>query len=437
MWSIAIHILLLCLIEHVWTQRCNKLSGPVTGNTACLKFPNYDQYQWATCLPDSFLKERKQFCNSSAANYCWSQCMLDVYSRGSGPVNSACSCARGQTLLFTLPPVCASPPGNYCNWYQDCLERKLQCDDTSNAYAIRYAEKFCKLYERQRELFSPEGQKWVDAVRRCLLVHLVPILRPWIGLTCNQMRVGVFTTHRPCYLSPDLSMTTICDLNCKDYLRVFWTIRESFPKLDTAWETIKGLWNIEANCPAKSQIQQCFHGVAGGMMNFITISVKKFNQGERSSVSLPEADVGSRFADGIGLSIARFLKWNTFVMSWVAYIQGGFGSSDDVDVIIVLVDSKALGIVTTSTPSVNFNHTLSEFTSAVEEGKLPLQVDGYNVWVKSLALCSDKSCARTETLAVSENPPKWPVPNEGTKVSCGEVKLLEVTAALFMYLSFF
>ena len=261
--------------------------------------------------------------------------------------------------------------------------------------------------------------------RRCLLVNLVPILRPWIGLTCNQMRVGVFTTHRPCYLSPDLSKTTICDLNCKDYLRVFWTIRESFPKLDTAWETIKGLWNIEASCPAKSQIQQCFHGVAGGMMNFITISVKKFNQGERSSVSLPEVDVGSRFADGIGSSIARILKWNTFVMSWVAYIQGGFGSSDDVDVIIVLVDSKALGIVTTSSPSVNFNHTLSNFTSAVEEGKLPLQVDGYNVWVKSLALCSDKSCARTKTLAVSENPPKWPVSNKGAKVSCGEVKLFK------------
>ena len=137
MWSlIAIHILLLCLIEHVWTQRCNKLSGPVTGNTACLKLPNYDQYQWATCLPESYLKERKHFCNSSAANYCWSQCMLDVYSRGAGPVNSACSCVRGQNFLFTLPPVCASPPGNYCNWYQDCLERKLQCDDTSNAYAI-------------------------------------------------------------------------------------------------------------------------------------------------------------------------------------------------------------------------------------------------------------------------------------------------------------
>ena len=137
-------------------------------------------------------------------------------------------------------------------------------------------------------------------------------------------------------------------------------------------------------------------------------------------------------------------------MSWVAYIQGSFGSSDDVDVIIVLTDSKTLGIVTASTPSVNFNHTLADFASAVEEGKLPLQVDGYNVWVKSLALCSDKSCARTKTLAVSENPPKWPVrsdvtnhieygpvQNEGARVPCGELKLFEVIAVLFMYRSFF
>lgn len=452
MWSVAFHILLVSLVnigQHVWAQSCSQLSGPA-GATACLKFSNYDQYQWATCLPESYLIERQHHCISPTADYCWSQCMLDVYNRESGPVNMACSCVPEQKLVSTLPSVCTSPAGSYCNWYRDCLERKLRCDDTSNAYAIRYAENFCKLYERRRELFSPEGQKWVDAARRCLLVNLVPILRPWIGLTCYQMRLGVFTTHRPCYLDPDLSVTTICDLNCKDYLRVFWTIRESFPKLDTAWESIKGLWNIDSSCPANSQIHQCFQGEAGRMMNFITIAVKKFNQVDRLSVSLPEADAGSRFADRIGSSIARILKWNTFVMSWVAYIQGSFGSSDDVDVIIVLTDSKTLRIVTASTPSVNFNHTLADFASAVEEGKLPLQVDGYNVWVKSLALCSDKSCARTKTLAVSENPPKWPVrsdvtnhigygpvQNEGARVPCGEVKLFEVLAVLFMYRSFF
>ena len=79
-------------------------------------------------------------------------------------------------------------------------------------------------------------------------------------------------------------------------------------------------------------------------------------------------------------------------MDWVAYSGDSFSSGDDLDVIIVLADSKVLGLVTTSTPSINFNHN-HELTSAIEKGKLPLQVDGPNIWVKLLALCSDKSCS--------------------------------------------
>ena len=158
---------------------------------------------------------------------------------------------------------------------------------------------------------------------------------------------------------------------------------------------IKGLWNIETDCDKSSWIRQCFQKGADGMMNFNKISVKR------------EADAGSRFADGVGLSIVHCLKWNTFVMLWVAYISESYRSTsnDDVDIIIVLADSKALGIVTTSTPSINLNHTIHEFASAIEEEKLPLKVDGYKAWVKSLALCSDKSCTRTQTIAVSNKSP--------------------------------
>ena len=187
-------------------------------------------------------------------------------------------------------------------------------------------------------------------------------------------------------------------------------------------------------CSVNSQGRQCFQGKAKEIMNFIQIRVQKFKQNsERSSISLSVADAGSRFADRVGSSIARILKWNTFVMDWVAYISGSFGSSDHEDIIIVLADSKALGIVTTSTPSINFNDTNHEFASATEEGKFPLQVDGYNVWVKSLALCSDKSCARTQTLAVSDKPPEWPIMNGGSRVSCGIVGLFGIIAVLFIY----
>ena len=170
-----------------------------------------------------------------------------------------------------------------------------------------------------------------------------------------------------------------------------------------AWESIKGLWNIETQCSKNSgrsgQIQGCFEEGANGTMIFTNVSAQKLDKkakedsSDTSSVSLTDADGRRQFADGLGSTIAKTLKSNTFVMDWVAYSGCSFSSGDDLDVIIVLADSKVLGLVTTSTPSINFNHTIYELTSAIEKGKLPLKVDGSSIWVKLLALCSDKSCS--------------------------------------------
>ena len=130
--------------------------------------------------------------------------------------------------------------------------------------------------------------------------------------------------------------------------------------------------------------------------------------------SLPEADLQSRFVDGIGQAIANTLKWKTDVMEWLADIGNMNDASDNLDVLLVLADMKALGIVTTSITSVNLDQTIQEFASEVENGPLPLQVDGYSVWVKSL--CSYKSCYQAQTLDISDKPPKW---HSGTIISHG------------------
>jgi len=135
------------------------------------------------------------------------------------------------------------------------------------------------------------------------------------------------------------------------------------------------------------------------------LEIQTFSQRRgRSTDYLSEADARSRLADGVGSVIARTLNWNTDVMDWIAHPANDHANSDDPDslhIIIVLADKKALGIVNTTTPSVNFDQTILEFASAIEEGRLFMQVDGSNVWVKSLATCSDKSCDNPQTMAVS------------------------------------
>ena len=140
----------------------------------------------------------------------------------------------------------------------------------------------------------------------------------------------------------------------------------SFCKLDTVWESLKGLWNTEKNIWSEQS-------------DITRLVVKKFNQGKRRLTdSLPEFDLQIRFADGVSSSIANTLEWNTAVMDWLAYGGNMIDATDNLDVFLVLADTKALGIVTTSFPSVDLGQTIQEFASEVEHGSLPLQVDGYN-----------------------------------------------------------
>ena len=324
----------------------------------------------------------------------------------------------------SLPLECFSPSGDSCDWYRNCLETKYPCEASGNAYAVRYAETFCSLFDKRRAKFSVDAQKWMDGVRKCLQVALVPLLRPWRNPTCNEIREEAFSSHTPCYKNPDKDVPSICDLDYLQYYKIFWTIKGSFVELDTAWESFKGLWNIATMC-TWSKIEEEAKFIKyklQGVMKFFELKFQKFTQQKRRSTNpLPKADVQSRFADKVGSAIAKALRWNTDVMDWLAYY-------DNLDIVIVLADIKALDIVNTSTPSVNFTQIIHEFAIAVENGTLTMQVDGNKVWIKSLASCSDKSCDTSQTLAVSDKPPL----NGATGISHGASGLCGVIAVFIM-----
>ena len=51
--------------------------------------------------------------------------------------------------------------------------------------------------------------------------------------------------------------------------------------------------------------------------------------------------------------------------------------------------------------------TTVELGESIKGDKLPSQVGGYKVWMRSLALCLDKSCISQQTLAESDKTPDW------------------------------
>lgn len=437
---LVLPFMLLFVVELGLAAQCNKWFGPA-GGVECIQISRYNnEYQWATCLTDAYIRQKsnqKHVCTDPTATYCWYQCMLEENNKENGPVTSDCSCSASNPTTYPntltpttlLPSECYSPPGDSCNWYRNCLERKYPCEATSNGYAIKYAEHFCKLYDENFAKFSLIGQKWVDGVRKCLQVSLVPLLRPWMNPTCEGIRERAFASHTPCYLHPDKYAPSVCDLDCSDYYQIFWTIKGSFVKVDTLWESLKGMWNIGNECGWSTNIKKCYKEVKDGPVRVIKLKIKRFLRLRRSiDPALPESDAESRFADGVGSAIASALRWNSDVMDWLAY-TGRVDDVQNLEIVVLLADKKALGIVLTSTPSIDFNQTIQEFASAVQQGTLPLKVDGHNVWVKTLASCSDKACSSTQTLAVSDKPPNW---NGAAEISLSKVVLYGTITVLIM-----
>lgn len=72
--------------------------------------------------------------------------------------------------------------------------------------------------------------------------------------------------------------------------------------------------------------------------------------------------------------------------------------------------------------------TIKDFALAINESSLRPQVDGYNVWIKSLDLCLDKPCSITRPLAVSNEPP-W---SGATQISRGNVVMFLFIAMLIV-----
>jgi len=115
------------------------------------------------------------------------------------------------------------------------------------------------VFEEQKPKLSADTQKWMEAVRKCHQVNMVPLLRDSGDhiCICNKIRDQALASYTKCYLNPGEGAKSICDVICWEHFKIFWAIKKSFLKLDTAWESLKGLWNIGTKCSRDFQ-EDCF-----------------------------------------------------------------------------------------------------------------------------------------------------------------------------------
>jgi len=135
--------------------------------------------------------------------------------------------------LVEIPSHCYDPPGQTCQWYPECLEKRHPCPKQN--YAMKYAHHFCSKFGDQYKKFTSRGKQWIDGTRKCLQRVLVPFLNR-SKIECDDLKKEAFDSHTCCYLAdpqctPDDEKATsisICNVPFQDWLRVFWITKGAF-----------------------------------------------------------------------------------------------------------------------------------------------------------------------------------------------------------------
>ena len=419
---LILSLLLYFVPEPSLQQQCRTQNGNVVGigGTECvLLTPYYSQYQWATCLTEDYImrvSNQRHYCRDPSAVICWYQCMLEFYELDQGPVYSGCRCSPGETTTEAptdnLPPHCYSPRGEDCSWYRECLERRYQCEETDDSYAIEYAEKFCNLFANNYNDFSNDGRAWVDGVRKCLQVALVPSLRPWVRKTCEDIRRDAFNSHPDCYVTPASRAPGICELWCPDVWRAFWLVNFEGGALSSApIETGKQMLSVMARCFSRWPHSGCIPAAQTALL--ITV--------------LP-GHIGTRLAAAKLVNyIATEQNWIENGFRWFPFLDDDNDNSDMgnrnkrqttdeyTNINVLLVDTKALNISngTTSTPTrgnIDLDQAVENLANAVGDGllsEIPIVLNGtqMNLEVFSVGQCTDILCNSTNVTELATAPP--------------------------------
>ncbi len=103
--ALCLFIVAAYYIHNTEAALCSPYTGP-SGAKQCIKLSSYNDYQWATCHTDSYIKVKtggSHHCANRFNTYCLYQCMLDKYGKSFGDVYSSCRCnSASQKEKYTL-----------------------------------------------------------------------------------------------------------------------------------------------------------------------------------------------------------------------------------------------------------------------------------------------------------------------------------------------
>ncbi len=105
--ALCLLIVATCYIYNTKAAQCDPFTGP-SGARQCVKISGYNDYQWATCRTDSYIRAKTlgiHLCQNIVDTYCLYQCMVAMYGANGGDVYGSCRCSpnsASQKEKYTL-----------------------------------------------------------------------------------------------------------------------------------------------------------------------------------------------------------------------------------------------------------------------------------------------------------------------------------------------
>ncbi|CAC5403949.1 unnamed protein product [Mytilus coruscus] len=254
---------------------------------------------------------------------------------------------------------------------------------------MTFATKFCNLYTEHYGKFTTSGQTWINAVRKCLQVTLVPVLRPWRSLSCKEIKELAFKSHVPCYVHPDEKRPgiSICNLGPLDFFSVFWTVKSSLVmSVDSSLETINGFWNTMKQCTFFKS-----YSFDGDIRNIQMTVEHEGVEGVRGRRSVPEESI--RLSNDIVDHIAKYLNWYKKGVVWFSYDDNSTSiASKTLLINVFLADRKTYDLDANNVLKSDLNATVEDFQTKVLTGDLFGDTKDVSFKVISSQGCSDANC---------------------------------------------
>ena len=367
-------LLLVVFFVHNASSVCDRNTGPSGSYDCFLGTPQYTEYQWGTCLSDAYIKQSSsgQYqCADQTRVYCYYQCMLDLYKIVNGPVYDACACNPNSSVtaspMSTLAPTCYSPTGEDCSWYTNCLAERYPCTGSDAEYAISYGYHFCTMYTERSYLFNATALAWIGAVRKCLQISLVPLIRDFRNITCEELQQRAYDSHVGCYVKPYQGYS-VCTLNPYDFLQIFWTVKTAFKSqfLSTFSQFLQtgfrcGLKYTSA--PETKYVKMIYFEISIYFPRNIT------NRSRRSTVLSND-----EITFNVMKSISNQLSWDRYPIDWYSYTtNSSFENSTNWNFMLLIADTNGLGL-TNKTTNLNISNAVDTLSSAINKGDIQVSL---------------------------------------------------------------